>query len=184
MDALSQTHQTLLRQDLLLRGSSRNPQEASALIKGSFHLASPTWAQEKKGILTPLLALEAFTGQRAQVTTSQQMVPSLKIRRGMVLGAKVTLRGSSLSAFLLRLAFLALPALPQWKGIPLPEGNSLSFRMGRGVAFREWERHHDLFQELPPLDLTFQASGKEGEAFLRSLPLAFTSSTSTPSSLG
>jgi large subunit ribosomal protein L5 len=181
MNPLHKSYTTLFHQDLLLRGEYKNPHQVPKMDKVVLNLGMKDFLQDKKRILIPLLALEALTGQRAVTTTSRKMVASLRIRKGALLGAKITLRGSSLYVFLTRLNILLFPRLKQWKGFSGKEINAqgnLSFRLPKALDFMELERHYDLFPQLPPLDITMVTSAKtkeEGRALFTSFPFPFVS---------
>ena len=62
--------------------------------------------------------LGRITGQRALVTKAKKSVSNFKLREGMDIGAKVTLRGNRMYEFLDRLINVALPRIRDFRGIP------------------------------------------------------------------
>ena len=84
-------------------------------------------AKENSKILDSAIAdLEKITGQKAVTTKAKNSVANFKIREGMPIGCKVTLRGEKMYEFLDRLVNLALPRVRDFRGV-----NSASFD-GRG----------------------------------------------------
>ena len=61
--------------------------------------------------------LTAITGQRPVVTKAKKSIASFKLREGRIIGAKVTLRGDRMWAFLDRLVNVALPRVRDFRGI-------------------------------------------------------------------
>ena len=76
-------------------------------------------AKENSKILDSAIAdLEKITGQKAVTTKAKNSVANFKIREGMPIGCKVTLRGEKMYEFLDRLVNLALPRVRDFRGVP------------------------------------------------------------------
>jgi len=122
--------------------------------------------------------LTIIAGQRAQVRRARKSVAQFKIREGMPIGARVTLRGDRMWEFLDRLVSIALPRIRDFRGL-----NPSSFD-GRGnysLGLREQiifpEIDYDSIKEIRGLDVaitTTAETDEEAEALLRGLgmPLA------------
>jgi large subunit ribosomal protein L5 len=82
-----------------------------------------------------------ITGQKAIATMSKKDVASFKLRKGMPIGAKVTLRGERMYEFLDRLVTIALPRVRDFRGI-----NGKSFDKGGNYAMGIKE--HIIFPEI------------------------------------
>lgn len=75
-------------------------------------------AKENSKILDSAIAdLEKITGQKAVTTKAKNSVANFKIREGMTIGCKVTLRGEKMYEFLDRLVNLALPRVRDFRGV-------------------------------------------------------------------
>ena len=75
-------------------------------------------AKENSEILDSAIAdLEKITGQKAVTTKAKNSVANFKIREGMPIGCKVTLRGEKMYEFLDRLVNLALPRVRDFRGV-------------------------------------------------------------------
>ncbi|HNJ59426.1 MAG TPA: 50S ribosomal protein L5, partial [Chitinophagaceae bacterium] len=72
---------------------------------------------DKKLIDVAIGELEQITGQKAVPTLSKKDISNFKLRKGMPIGAKVTLRGEKMYEFLDRLVSVALPRVRDFKGI-------------------------------------------------------------------
>jgi large subunit ribosomal protein L5 len=116
--------------------------------------------------------LTTIAGQRAQVRKARKSVAQFKIREGMPIGAKVTLRGARMYEFLDRLVSIALPRIRDFRGL-----NPQSFD-GRGnysLGIREQiifpEINYDDVKEVRGLDVTITTSA-ETDDHARALLLA------------
>jgi len=122
--------------------------------------------------------LTIIAGQRAQMRKARKSVAQFKIREGMPIGARVTLRGDRMWEFLDRLISIALPRIRDFRGL-----NPSSFD-GRGnysLGLREQvifpEIDYDTIKEIRGLDVAITTTAKtdeQAEALLRGLgmPLA------------
>jgi large subunit ribosomal protein L5 len=108
--------------------------------------------------------LTTIAGQRAQVRRARKSVAQFKIREGMPIGAKVTLRGDRMYEFLDRLISIALPRIRDFRGL-----NPRSFD-GRGnysLGVREQiifpEINYDDIQQVRGLDVTITTTAETDE---------------------
>ena len=132
--------------------------------------------------------LTIIAGQRPQVRKARKSVAQFKIREGMPIGAKVTLRGTRMYDFLDRLVSIALPRIRDFRGL-----NPRSFD-GRGnysLGVREQiifpEIDYDAIQQVRGLDVTITTSAETDEharALLTAFGLPFTGEDGRRESLG
>ena len=125
-------------------------------------------------------ALEELTtiaGQRAQVRRARKSIASFKLREGMAVGARVTLRGARMYEFLDRLVSIALPRIRDFRGL---NPRSLDGRGNFSLGVREQlifpEINYDDIQQVRGLDVTITTSAENDEqalALLRALGLPF-----------
>jgi large subunit ribosomal protein L5 len=121
--------------------------------------------------------LTIIAGQRAQVRKARKSVAQFKIREGMAIGAKVTLRGARMYEFLDRLVSIALPRIRDFRGL-----NPRSFD-GRGnysLGIREQiifpEINYDDIQQVRGLDVTITTTAETDDharALLQAIGLPF-----------
>ena len=84
--------------------------------------------------------IAAITGQKPILTRAKKSISSFKIRQGMVIGAKVTLRGPRMYAFLEKLLYIALPRTMDFKGIDpdfIDNTGNLTIGLKEHVVFPE-----------------------------------------------
>jgi large subunit ribosomal protein L5 len=132
---------------------------------------------EPKALDSAVEELTTIAGQRAQVRRARRSIAGFKIREGMPIGARVTLRGERMYEFLDRLVSIALPRIRDFRGL-----NPRSFD-GRGnysIGIREQiifpEINYDDIAGIRGLDVAITTSAANDEqafALLRSLGLPF-----------
>lgn len=122
--------------------------------------------------------LTLITGQRAVATISKKDVSNFKLRKGMPIGTKVTLRGDKMYEFLDRLISIALPRTRDFKGVPAKgfDGRG-NFNMGvkEHIIFPEIDI--DKVNKILGMDITFvttAANDEEGKALLDAFGFPFT----------
>ena len=130
-----------------------------------------------KALDTAVEELTTITGQRAQITRAKKSIAGFKIREGMPIGAKATLRGVRMYEFLDRLVSIALPRIRDFRGL---SPASFDGRGNYSIGIREQiifpEINYDDIQEVRGLDVVITTSAKtdeEGLALLRGLGLPF-----------
>jgi large subunit ribosomal protein L5 len=121
--------------------------------------------------------LTTISGQRAQVTRAKKSIAGFKIREGMPIGAKVTLRGVRMYEFLDRLVSIALPRIRDFRGL---SPASFDGRGNYSIGIREQiifpEINYDDIETVRGLDVVITTTAdtdEEGLALLRGLGLPF-----------
>jgi large subunit ribosomal protein L5 len=121
--------------------------------------------------------LTIIAGQRAQITRAKKSIAGFKIREGMPIGTKVTLRGARMWEFLDRLVSIALPRIRDFRGL---SAASFDGRGNYSIGIREQiifpEVDYDDVETVRGLDVTITTSAdtdEEAFALLRELGLPF-----------
>ncbi len=121
--------------------------------------------------------LTVIAGQRAQVRRAKKSIASFKVREGMPVGARVTLRGARMYEFLDRLASIALPRIRDFRGL---SPSSLDGRGNFSLGVREQvifpEIDYDKVASVRGFDVTITTTAKTDEhalALLTALGLPF-----------
>ena len=121
--------------------------------------------------------LTLITGQRAQLRRARKSIAGFKIREGMPIGAKVTLRGARMYEFLDRLASIALPRIRDFRGLaPASFDGRGNYSLGIREQIIFPEINYDDIDAVRGLDVTITTTAKtdeEGLALLRALGLPF-----------
>jgi large subunit ribosomal protein L5 len=121
--------------------------------------------------------LSMIAGQKAVVTKAKKSIASFKLKKGVPIGCKVTLRGNRMFEFLDRFVSLALPRIRDFKGI---SGKSFDGRGNYSLGLKEQfifpEIDYDKVEMAHGLDVTICTSAKtakEGKALLGYLGMPF-----------
>jgi large subunit ribosomal protein L5 len=121
--------------------------------------------------------LSTIAGQRAQVRKARKSIASFKLREGMPVGARVTLRGARMYEFLDRLVSIALPRIRDFRGL---NPDSFDGRGNYSLGIKEQvifpEIDYDAVQTIRGLDIAITTTAETDEhalALLRHLGLPF-----------
>ena len=135
-------------------------------------------AKENSKALDAVVAdLTKITGQKPVVTLAKKSVANFKLREGMPIGAKVTLRGDRMWEFLDRLFNIALPRVRDFRGI---NGNGFDGRGNYAMGLKEQlifpEIEYDKIDKIRGMDICFVTTAKtdeEGKELLKALGAPF-----------
>ena len=132
---------------------------------------------EAKSLDAAIEELTTIAGQRAQVRRARKSIAGFKLREGMPIGARVTLRGERMYEFLDRLVSIALPRIRDFRGL---SPRSFDGRGNYSIGIREQiifpEINYDDIAAVRGLDVAITTSAKTDEhalALLRGLGLPF-----------
>jgi large subunit ribosomal protein L5 len=132
---------------------------------------------DAKQLDSALDELTTIAGQRAQVRRARKSIAAFKLREGMPVGAKVTLRGARMYEFLDRLVSIALPRIRDFRGL---NPDSFDGRGNYSLGIREQiifpEINYDDVAQIRGLDVTITTTATtddEARALLRGLGLPF-----------
>jgi large subunit ribosomal protein L5 len=121
--------------------------------------------------------LTVISGQRAQVRRAKKSIASFKLREGMAVGAKVTLRGDRMYEFLDRLTSIALPRIRDFRGL---DPGAFDGRGNYSIGIREQiifpEIDYDKVPSIRGLDVAITTTAKtdeQGRALLGAFGMPF-----------
>ena len=121
--------------------------------------------------------LTLITGQKPLVTRARRSIAAFKLREGVPIGAKVTLRGDRMWEFLDRLIALAIPRIRDFRGLP-PNGfdgrGNYTFGVNEQLIFPEIE--YDKIDQVRGMDITIVTTARtnaEGRALLDAFGFPF-----------
>ena len=121
--------------------------------------------------------LKVITGQRPVVTKARKSIASFKVREGMSIGAKVTLRGDRMWEFIDRLLSIAIPRIRDFRGLPLRafDGHG-NYTMGLTEQLIFPEIDYDKVVKVRGMDITIVTTAEDderGRALLTALGFPF-----------
>lgn len=122
-------------------------------------------AKDNAKVIDAIIAdVTAITGQKAVPTHAKKSVANFKIRQGMTIGVKVTLRGSRMYEFMDRLFNLALPRVRDFKGI---NPNAFDGRGNYSLGLKEQlifpEIEYDKIDKVRGMDINFITTAQTDE---------------------
>jgi large subunit ribosomal protein L5 len=162
-----------LKDDLQLDSIMQSP----TIEKITLNMGVGEGKTDAKQVDAALEELTIIAGQRAQVRRARKSIAQFKIREGMPIGVKVTLRGDRMWEFLDRLVSIALPRIRDFRGL---NPGSFDGRGNYSLGIREQiifpEIDYDSINLIRGLDVTITTAGgndEQAHALLRGLGLPF-----------
>jgi large subunit ribosomal protein L5 len=133
--------------------------------------------QEKKHLETAAEAMSLITGQKPIITKARKAISAFRLREGMQIGCKVTLRGRKMYEFLDRLISLALPRVRDFRGVSRKafDGNG-SYSLGLSEQLVFPELNPDKFTRVQGMNITLvirNANDDESRELLSEMGIPF-----------
>ena len=120
--------------------------------------------QDAKLLESAISDLTIITGQKPAITRAKKSIASFKLRQGMAIGAKVTLRGDRMWEFYDRLLSTALPRIRDFRGVSnkaFDGRGNYSLGVGEQLIFPEID--YDKVDKIRGMDITFVTTAKTDE---------------------
>ncbi len=121
MPRLKDFYQTEVSKAMMEKFGYKSTMEVPKLVKVVVNMGVGEAKEDPKALDAALKELGAITGQKPVITRAKKSVAAFKIRQGMAIGCKVTLRGDRMYDFLDRLLSIGLPRIRDFQGIS-PKG--------------------------------------------------------------
>jgi large subunit ribosomal protein L5 len=157
--------------------SYENPMQVPGVVKVVVNMGVGDAARDGKLIEGAIRDLSTITGQRPQVRKARKSIAQFKLREGMPIGAKTTLRGDRMWEFLDRLLTIALPRIRDFRGLSPKQfdGNgNYTFGLNEQSMFHEIDP--DSIDRPRGMDITVVTTATnddEGRALLKLLGFPF-----------
>ncbi len=161
MSRLLEEYNSQIKQDLKSRLGLENLFEVPKLVKIILNMGVGDGKEDSKLIDKALEDLTLISGQKAVKTMSKKAISGFKIRAGMPLGVKVTLRNKIMYEFLDRLVNIAIPRIRDFRGLNIKsfDGNG-NFSMGIKEHVIFPEINFDKVDKIRGMDITICTSAK------------------------
>ncbi len=154
-----------------------NPMQVPRVVKAVVNMGVGDAARDGKLIEGALRDLALITGQRPQVRKATKSIAQFKLREGMPIGAKVTLRNDRMWEFLDRLLTIALPRIRDFRGLsPKQFDGNGNYTFGLNEQSMFHEINPDAIDRQRGMDITVVTTAindAEGRALLRRLGFPF-----------
>ncbi len=174
---LKQRYRSEVVQQLKDQFQYGNPMQVPGLVKIVVNMGVGEAARDAKLIDGAVRDLATITGQKPQVRRATKSIAQFKLREGMPIGAKVTLRGDRMWEFLDRLLSIALPRIRDFRGLSPAQfdGNgNYTFGLNEQSMFHEIDM--DRVDRQRGMDITVVTTARtdeEGRELLRRLGFPF-----------
>ena len=155
----------------------KNVMEIPKLDKIVINMGVGEAKENAKALESAVKDLETITGQKAVLTKAKGSIANFKIREGMNIGCKVTLRGDKMYEFLDRLITMALPRVRDFRGVSAKsfDGHG-NYAMGLKEQIVFLEINYDTVDKIRGLDIvigTTAKTDKEAKALLAGFGMPF-----------
>jgi len=161
---LKEHYNSEIREALTKKFGYTNPMQIPKLDKIVVNMAVGEAKENEKLLETAAKDLEIITGQHPVYTKAKKSIANFKIREGMPIGCKVTLRGDRMYEFLDRLVNLALPRVRDFRGV---NPNSFDGRGNYALGIKEQlifpEIEYDKVDKVRGMDIIFTTTAKTDE---------------------
>ncbi len=167
----------VVREALVKKFAYGNPMQVPRLEKIVLNMGIGEAVNDRKKVENAAADLAMIAGQKPVVTRARKSIATYKVREGMALGAKVTLRGDRMYEFLDRLVTIALPRVKDFRGLnPKSFDGRGNYAMGlkEHIVFPEIE--YDKVDEVWGMDVivcTTAKSDDEARELLRQFNFPF-----------
>jgi large subunit ribosomal protein L5 len=177
MARLQQIYREKVVPELMQSLGVTNPMQVPKITKISVNMGVGEAVADKKAMDGALNDLTALTGQKPVVTKSRKAIAAFKLRAGVPVGARVTLRGARMYEFLDRLINVAMPRIRDFRGVSARSfdgrGN-YTFGVKEQIIFPEIA--YDQVDAIRGMDITITTTARddrEGRALLESFNFPF-----------
>ncbi len=158
-----------------------NVMQVPRLVKIVVNTGVGAAVQDPKALEGAVADLAQITGQKPRVNVARKSIAGFKLRKGMAIGAKVTLRGDRMWEFFDRLLSVALPRIRDFRGLPptsFDGHGNYTFGITEQLIFPEID--YDRIDSVRGMDITIVTSAQsdeQGRALLGSFGFPFAGTT-------
>lgn len=146
----------------------KNPMQVPAMEKVVISVGTGFAMKDNKLIQNIQDTISALAGQRATVVEARKSVAGFKVREGMPVGVKVTLRGAKMYEFMDRLLSIALPRVKDFRGVPrngFDGRGNYNFGLNEQLIFPEVD--YDSVMQIHGMNITVvTTTNNDKEAFI------------------
>ena len=164
MSRLKEQYQNEIVDAMIKKFGYKNIMEVPKLDKVVINMGVGEAKDNAKALESAIADMEKIAGQKAVITRAKNSVANFKIREGMAIGCKVTLRGERMYEFVDRLINLALPRVRDFRGV---NPNAFDGRGNYALGIKEQlifpEIEYDKVDKVRGMDVIFVTTAKTDE---------------------
>lgn len=153
-----------IKPNLIKEFGLKNPMQAPKLEKIVLNIGVGEGAKDSKKVDAALQDLMVIAGQKPVLTKARKSIAGFKIREGMSLGAKVTLRGERMYEFLDRLITIAMPRIRDFRGVShrsFDGHGNYSLGLKEQIVFPEID--YDKVDQIRGMDITIVTTSNNNQ---------------------
>ena len=177
MSRLQEKFENELMGELQKKLDLKNPMEVPRITKITLNMGVGGAIADKKVLENARSDMEKIAGQRPITCNARKSVAAFKIRDGMPIGCKVTLRRERMYEFLDRLVNIAIPRIRDFRGLnPKSFDKQGNYSMGVQEQIIFPEINYDKVDRIKGMNITFVTTAEtdeQGRALLKSLGMPF-----------
>ena len=177
MTRLEQYYRDNVANQLQQQFNYKSSMEIPKITKVTLNMGVGEAAQDKKVIEHAVEDLSLIAGQKPVVTVAKRAIAGFKIREGMTIGCKVTLRRDKMYEFLDRLIHFSIPRIRDFRGLsPKAFDGQGNYNMGMSEQIAFPEIDYDKIDKLRGLNISITTSARtdeEGRALLAAFQFPF-----------
>ncbi|WP_374411393.1 50S ribosomal protein L5 [Novosphingobium colocasiae] len=142
----------------------KNVMEIPRIEKITLNMGVGEASQDKKKVTTAAAEMEAISGQKPVITKARKSIAQFKLREGMPIGCKVTLRRERMYEFLDRLITIAMPRIRDFRGLnPKSFDGRGNYAMGLKEQIIFPEISYDKIEKVRGMDIIVTTTAKTDE---------------------
>jgi large subunit ribosomal protein L5 len=143
----------------------KNPMEVPKILKVTVNMGVGEAVADRKVVDAAVGDLTKITGQKPVLCKAKKAVASFKVREGLPIGCKVTLRGARMYEFLDRLINVAMPRIRDFRGVsPRAFDDRGNYTLGVKEQIIFPEIQYDQIDQLRGMDITITTSARDNKA--------------------
>ena len=177
MSRLRDHYNTNVRRMMQEEFNYANPMQVPRVTKIVLNMGVGEGVQDRKKVDAAAADMTLIAGQKPVITKAKKSIAGFKIREGMPIGVKVTLRRERMYEFLDRLVTIALPRVRDFRGLPKKSFDGRgNFAMGVKEQIIFPEISYDKVDQIRGLDIVICTTAKtdgEAQALLKAFDLPF-----------
>lgn len=177
MNRLQEKYQKEIVPSLVKQLGKKNVMQVPKLDKIVISVSTSEAVQNSKVLNSVVDEISAIAGQKAVITKAKKAISNFKLRAGLPIGVRVTLRREKMWAFLDRLQTLALPRVRDFRGLP---GKGFDGRGNYNMGLKEQivfpEINYDRVEKVRGMNITIcttAGNDADGKALLEALGMPF-----------
>lgn len=177
MNRLQEKYQKEIAPSLMKQMGAKNVMQVPRLEKITLSVSLSEAVQNPKILNTVVDEISAITGQKAVITKAKKAISNFKLRAGIPIGVRVTLRREKMWSFMDRMNTLALPRVRDFRGLPSKgfDGRG-NYNMGLKEQIVFPEINYDKVDKVRGMNITICTTAKndaDGRALLEALGMPF-----------